>query len=412
MRQHVEEAATLRQVRSVLVRAPHIRLLHLRRLDERIAAHLDGLRVAGSYGVGVALQALERPGVGEVFVAGVRAIEDRDADSLDRLLAITEPLSAVRAGLLSAFGWVPATNLQSIVKALLQSETSAWRRQAGLVACAMHALNPGTALAPALREADVGLRSCALHVAGRCAHTDLIEACVAAMVDPDPRCAFEAARSALLLGDRAESQARLEALAVAATEPFSLAALKLVLKVSPTKRARTILTSLAHEPVHARALLRGIAIAGDPHYVPWLIAQMQDLKLTRLAGEAFACITGVDLASLGLDRKPPDGVELGPNGDPDDGNVALDEDEGLPWPKPDEVAAWWRAHGSGFVAGTRYFMGVVPTPASCVQVLSTGVQRQRIAAAEYLTLFTPGTPLFNTAAPAPRQQRWLAAMAS
>jgi len=52
----------------------------------------------------------------------------------------------------------------------------------------------------------------------------------------------------------------------------------------------------------------------------------------------------------------------------------------------------------------------VPTPATCLEVLKTGFQRQRIAAAEYLTLLTPGTPLFNTAAPTRRQQRLLAAM--
>jgi hypothetical protein len=49
VQQHAEEAAMLRHVRSVLVRAPHIKLLQLRRLDERIAAHLDGLAVAGRW---------------------------------------------------------------------------------------------------------------------------------------------------------------------------------------------------------------------------------------------------------------------------------------------------------------------------------------------------------------------------
>jgi len=171
-----------------------------------------------------------------------------------------------------------------------------------------------------------------------------------------------------------------------------------------------MLAMLAQDPLRARALIQGIAIAGDPHYVPWLIEQMQDLKFTRLAGEAFAFITGLDLAYLDLDRKPPDGVEIGPNGNPEDGNVAMDEDESLPWPDHEKIAAWWRAHGRNFAPGTRYFMGAVPTPATCLEVLKTGFQRQRIAAAEYLTLLAPGTPLFNAAAPAWRQQRLLQAM--
>ena len=62
--QHAEESALLRHVRSVLVRAPHVRLRHLRRLDDRISAHLDGVAVAGTYGHSVCQAALERPGRG------------------------------------------------------------------------------------------------------------------------------------------------------------------------------------------------------------------------------------------------------------------------------------------------------------------------------------------------------------
>jgi len=56
----------------------------------------------------------------------------------------------------------------------------------------------------------------------------------------------------------------------------------------------------------------------------------------------------------------------------------------------------------------RHFMGEPPTTAHGLSVLRTGFQRQRAAAAEYLCLLNPGTPLFNVAAPARRQQRVLA----
>ena len=58
----------------------------------------------------------------------------------------------------------------------------------------------------------------------------------------------------------------------------------------------------------------------------------------------------------------------------------------------------------------RYFIGQTPSHAHCLAVLKTGRQRQRAAAAEYLCLLQPGTPLFPTHAPAWRQQRWLDAM--
>ena len=411
--QHVEEAAHLRHVRSVLVRAPHVRLLHLGRLDERIAAHLDGIAVAGNYGSGLAQQALERPGVGEVFAAAIQAIEARDAPRLDKLLAIAEALPGCRAGLLSAFGWVSAAQLQGITKVLLES-ASPWHRGVGLAACAMHRVDPGAVLVDALRDADLGVRARGLRVAGRAGRVDLLGGCLARLGDEDPRCAFEAARSALLLGDRTDSLTDLEALAMHAAAPDqpNLAALRLVLKVIPPKRAQTLLARLAKDPALIRTVIRGIAIAGDPHYVPWLIAQMEDLKLARLAGEAFSFITGLDLAYLDLERKPPENMEFGPNDDPADENVAMDEDDSLPWPDPAKLTAWWQTNGVRFAVGTRYFMGTVPTPASCLEVLKTGFQRQRIAAAQYLSLLSPGTPLFNTSAPTRRQKRLLAQMSA
>src|SRR5512146_2662670 len=87
IQQHAEEAAHLRHVRSIQVSAPHVKLHHLRRLDDRLAAHLDGLAVAGEYGSSVCEAALESPGAGEVFAASVRAIEEKDERRLDKLFA-------------------------------------------------------------------------------------------------------------------------------------------------------------------------------------------------------------------------------------------------------------------------------------------------------------------------------------
>lgn len=409
--QHVEEAAHLRHVRSVLVRAPHVRLLQLGRLDERIAAHLDGIAVAGAYGAGLVQQALERPATGEIFTATVGAIADRDVERLDKLLAITEALPASRAGLLSAFGWVSASDLQGTTRALLQAPQP-WRREVGLATCAMHGVDPRAALDTALRDGDAALRARALRVAGICGRRDLADACLAALADGDARWAVEAAWAALLLGHRAEAVHALEAHALDAglAQGLRLTSLRALLKVLAPPRAHALLAALAKDPAQVRFLIQGIAIAGDPHHVPWLIAQMADLQLARLAGEAFSFITGLDLAYLDLERKPPENVQFGPTDDPDDDNVAMDEDDSLPWPDPEKISAWWHANGHRFAPGTRYFMGERPSPSHCLGVLKTGFQRQRMAAAEHLCLLQPGTPLFNVAAPTWRQQRVLPTM--
>jgi uncharacterized protein (TIGR02270 family) len=130
----------------------------------------------------------------------------------------------------------------------------------------------------------------------------------------------------------------------------------------------------------------------------------------RLAAEAFSLITGVDMTALNLEGSPPEDFHSGPTDDPDDENVDMDPDDGLPWPDPDKVEKWWTANAHRFQKGVRYFMGAPVTREHCIHVLKTGYQRQRILAAHYLCLLEPGTPLFNTSAPAWRQQRLLARM--
>lgn len=174
--------------------------------------------------------------------------------------------------------------------------------------------------------------------------------------------------------------------------------------------AHATLQRLGGDPAQLRLLIQGSGINGDPTYVPWLMKHMADDKTARLAGEAFSLITGTDLALLDLERKPPENVEAGPNDNPDDENVEMDPDEGLPWPDAGLIAGWWEKNGSRFQPGARYFMGAPVTREHCIQVLKDGYQRQRILAAHYLCLLEPGTPLFNTSAPAWRQQKLLAQM--
>jgi uncharacterized protein (TIGR02270 family) len=155
-------------------------------------------------------------------------------------------------------------------------------------------------------------------------------------------------------------------------------------------------------------LIRGAGLVGDPAYTPWLISLMPDDSCARIAGEAFSLITGVDLAQLDLERKPPATSESWPNDEPNDANVGMDEDDGLPWPDAERVQGWWAANEQRFQPGVRHFMGESLNLERCLQVLRTGYQRQRIAAAIYLSLLNPGTSLFEWRAPAHRQKQLLA----
>jgi len=408
IQQHAEEAAHLRHMRSNLASAPHVKLRHLRRLDDRLAAHLDGLAVAGEYGSSVCEAALESPGIGEVFAATVRAIMEKDERRLDKLFALVGAVPKAQPGLISAFGWVSAPYLEGTVATLLAS-MEPFRRQTGITACVMHRVDPGVALTQSLTHPEPSLRARILRAAGELGRRDLLASCLDVLEDEDAGARFWAAWSAVLLGNRKKALKVLESF-VLLPNAYRERALRLLLKALDLPSAQQLLKTVAQD-ANKRLVIQGAGIAGDPYYIPWLIKQMEDLKLTRVAGESFSFITGLDLAYLDLERKPPEGVEFGPNDNAEDDNVAMGEDDSLPWPDPGKIQVWWDANKSRFTNGVRYFMGERVTREHCIHVLKEGYQRQRIAAAEYLCLLDPGTQLFPTSAPAWRQQRWLAKMA-
>jgi uncharacterized protein (TIGR02270 family) len=408
VQQHADEAAHLRVTRSVLVRAPHVDMLRLRRLDDRMAAHLDGLSVSGSLARELCEAALASPGVGELFVATSMALDAKDPAVVDRLVALAESVPEAQAGLVSAFGWVSASSLRGVIKSLLDS-ASAFQRQVALAACAMHHADPGAALFAALDDDNRALRARALRTAGEIGCDKAIPACLAAIQDDDPECAFWAACSSVLLGNRGTA---IDLLMNTGLAPgcHRARAFRLALQAMSLGAAHASLRELAKHPEQMRWLIQGSGIAGDAVYVPWLIKNMTDDKIARLAGGAFSAITGVDLGQSDLEGNPPENFEPGPNDDPDDSNVDMDPDDGLAWPDVAKIEQWWAANSSRFTPGARYFMGAPVTREHCIGVLKNGYQRQRILAAHHLCLLDPGTPLFNTSAPAWRQQRLLAKM--
>jgi uncharacterized protein (TIGR02270 family) len=396
----------LRNKRSALTTASHVGLRQLGRLDERLVAHLDGLAIAGADGWRLCEAALENLGVGEAFTAGVRAIEDRNTERLARLCAVVEAAPDARPGLISAFGWVSAQHLQGMTRSLLSSDNP-FHRAVGLATCAMHKVDPGAALGPAIADADPHLRARGLRTAGQLGRRDLLEACVSRLMDEDPQCAFWASHSSVLLGNRDAALKALQRMAVQ-PGPHRLLALQSLLRVIDPAEAHGLLRTLVQDAGNRRLAIQGTGFAGDPRYVPWLMVQMEDPEHARVAGESFNFITGADLADLNLDRTPPEDFESGPNDDPDAPDVAMDRDENVPWPDLPKIETWWDTNKSRFTQGARYFMGAPVTAAHCVRVLKEGYQRQRIAAAQYLCLLQPGAQLFPTSAPAWRQQRWLA----
>ncbi len=405
--QHAEETAFLWFLRSRAVNAPHYKLLELNRLDNRVEAHLDGLRIAGPIGWELCEQALEIGEAGEVFAAALLALESKDPQKLAKLLSIAEASNEATKGLVSALGWTEPAKLSGTVKQLLNSNSD-FQRLIGLSACTIHRVNPGKILDDLIRgsEVPVPLRARALRTAGEIKRRDLIHDVRDHLRNEDPSVRFWAAWSAVLLGNRSEALDALKTFVVTGGGQFPKA-LPLLLRALPVDQSGALLKGLAQYPERQRDLVAGTGMIGDPLYVPWLIKQMQTPELARLAGESFSFITGADIAYEDLETDKPEGFESGPTENPEDDNVALDSDEDLPWPDPAKILAWWSAKQHQFQNGTRYLLGAPITEAQCRKVLREGFQRQRAAAAQELALMKPDEPLFEVRAPGWRQQRLL-----
>jgi uncharacterized protein (TIGR02270 family) len=404
--QHVESLAVLWSTRRRLATTGQLWLNQLARFDVRIAAHEDGCVIAGDAGIARLVAELEDASAARLFALSVVAVQAKRRLIVDRCLMIAEALPETRPGVVSALGWLEAAQLAGLGRELLGS-TDGFRRSVGLAACRVHAVDPGPVLVSALVDPDNRVRGQALRTVGVLGKTELVSACVDALSTEDSVVRFSAARAAVLLGDRRRGVDALkrmtDVLSVSSSRDFGLA-----LQAMSTTAAHETLQSFAGRSELLPRMIQGSGIAGDPGYVAWLAGHMFEEKTARLAGEAFSLITGADLALMDLERNPAEDFESGPNDDPNDANVGMDDDDGLPWPDPAKIQVWWAANQARFAKGTRYFMGAPVTREHCIDVLKNGYQRQRILAAQYLCLLEPGTPLFNTSAPAWRQQRWLA----
>lgn len=404
--QHAEESAFLWLLRDAAIGEPHYSLRDLGDLDNRVEAHLDGLRIAVDEGWPFLLEGLAQQESGEIFAAAVIALEGDDQSKIEQVYAAVEAAPETLRGLISAVGWIYRDRLQGKIAGLLASASPMWRR-AGIAACAVHRTDCGRYLETAIEDPDSALRARALRAVGELGRTDLGEVVQRQIGCDDPACAFWAAWSSALAGNRNAGVVGLKAIALS-DSPFAAPALCTCVRVLEPAESQRWLKGLAEQGNRLRDLVAACGAVGDPVYVPWLIKQMETApELSRVAGESFSFITGADIAYEDLDGEQPEGFESGPTEDPNDDVVSMDPDEDVPWPDPEKILAWWDANKGRFQPGNRYLVGQPISEAGCQQVLRVGFQRQRRAAAVELALMANSRALFETRAPGFRQKEVL-----
>ena len=171
--QHAEEASFLWILRDRAVDAPHYSLADLAKLDDRIEAHIDGLRIAGDAGWEICKEALSIEEAGEVFAASVLAFESGDEGRIHTVVDAGTKSPELSRGLISALGWLPYQHAEGYIKKLLSSDSPLVRR-VGIAACAIHRKDPGRSLIDVISDNDPLLKARALKVAGELGRVDLM----------------------------------------------------------------------------------------------------------------------------------------------------------------------------------------------------------------------------------------------
>jgi len=405
--QHAEDAAFLWFSRDRAVRAPHYYLKDLVRLDERVEANLDGLRMAGAPGWDLAAEAMKQEAPGELFAASVLAFESKDSKRMDSVLEIAAKATPLGRAAISALGWMRFDDATPILETLLRSERAEVRRTA-IAGYAVHRVDPGEALRRAIADADSRLQHRAFKAAAELGRTDLAYAIARTISSKDESSRVYAAWAAARLGLRDRDITDALRMVVDSGGPHAEPVLHMALRCLRLDESHPWLSTMLKDPRHQRFGVIGIGIVGDPTRVSELIGYMQVEQLSRAAGEAFSMITGVDLKYLDLDCPKPETFESGPSDNPNDADVAMDQDEDLPWPAPDLVRKWWDKHQHEFQPGVRHLRGKPVEPSGLIDALKKGYQRQRAAAALESALLRPTDPLFEVRAPGRRQNEALA----
>ena len=405
--QHAEAASFLWLRRDAAVKAPHYGLGNLVGLDDRVEAHLAGLRISGDTGWEVVQEMLAWRESGELFAATQIALSREDPTALEGVLAIARDASKsdpeVARGSISAIGWAAWAEVAELVARLMNSEDP-WLRRVGVAGAAIHRRLTGDELMRLLDDRDPGVRARASRACGEMNLGSLLR--YLPLGDPDEDVTFWSAWAGAMLGDSRCLQGLMGFCRPdwsRATETVELLGRRL-----PLEEAIEFRGKLASSPGTLRLAIQAAGAIGSPGLVDWLLLQMEEPAVSRVAGEAFATITGADLSFEDLDGPHPPGYVAGPSEDPSDENVAIDVDENLPWPDPERLRSWWMERRSRLETGGRLLCGNAIDLKSAAEVMRTRRQRQRRAAAlELVRLSGSKPPLIETRARACRQQAGL-----
>ncbi len=406
VRRHAEDAAFYWNRHDASADSPRLGLAALGSFSQLLAAHLEGLAVAGAHAWPHCHAALERwKKPAEAFVCAYVAFAMAEPAYSEALLKQlrAHPDQLLR-GVVSALAWLPAADAGRVIAQWTGTDSDSVMQVAALRAIALiggeAALVMARPLSAFLADPDPHVRAAACRAAAALPGASGQWDGVHALLD-DPVAAVRA-EAAIAIGSLA-GHARPSAarpflpilwhcvatqaeLAAGASGWYRMQAQRrlerwvqqLALLQPPGAACAAALAALP-----ARVCLCFVAWHGDPCHLPLVIEHMDMPGLERYAGWVWQTMTGVDLVASGLGGSEPKRDQPTPRVS----GAGTDADFGLALP---DVAAVRRHPSGGLSHGLRYLAGAVLTPARARELLRDAPQALRSIAAASLQQSHPG----------------------
>ncbi|MBL8300008.1 MAG: hypothetical protein JNN30_16840 [Rhodanobacteraceae bacterium] len=361
--QHLEEAAFCWLRRQEGLWSPTFRQEHLARADYLLDAHLEGLRVAGTASVDLALSNLQRwKTADEVFVSTYVLLHAGDDGRLKQLEAVMLDDPELIPGAAAALLWAPPDQGLALLQRWWSSRDSMLRRAAVPAALRHPRVKRDTVVLDAIESGDASLRARAFRAVGEWRLEPYREALLQGATDTEPCSRFEANYALCLLGD-IQARARLDQDLDHLKGSQRRRGIMAWAILPPSERFAAVFDQRAVETAWHRDLIYALAWRGDPAGLPLLIQWLQVPALARLAAYAICHITGADLDADDLwqqdspsseehEHDHEDNVSHERRDDEED-----DEDAGLLPPDTERLTDWLKLHSPLFQPGIRYMAG-------------------------------------------------------
>lgn len=355
LRLHAEDAAFVAAHRRRAQDGPNYRLIDLYDLESRLQGHLTALVSCGQAGAAAAddLFSLEA-GYGETFVAGYIALRKGDKDKIARLLKIADGSADCAQALAAAASWCAPIDIAPYVRNWLVGVNAAATWTA-IEICGIRRVDPRSHLSRLISHSDVRVAARAIELAAELGRDDLLHP-ILNRVGEKGFVGFWAAWAACLLGDRATGPERLITALSSGIEPrFARLAAELVPLVAEPDRVQSLTRRLLDKEATRRWAIIALGSIGAASTLDWLVRQMNDPGVARIAGASFALITGARLGANNLELDTFPEVEEAPVAATDAQEEFIEAH--LYWPDREKVGAWIDANRNRFMRDTRHLLG-------------------------------------------------------